>query len=113
MKTIKLSWNLNFLRTLKTKLQGIGKRKLLIYGGTGLIFIGSLIGTWFLCDYVVLKYFDFEPPFYINLLIIIGVIQFWIGGAQLGLAKQRTKNNEELRGYLRELDKLWNPDVAK
>ncbi len=113
MKTIKLSLNLNFLSELKTKLQGIGKRKLLIYGGTGLIFIGSLIGTWFLCDYVVLEYFDFEPPSYINFLIIIGVIQFWIGGAQFGLAKQRRRNNEELRGYLRKLDKLWNPDVTE
>ena len=113
MKTFKLSQKLNFLRTLKTKAQEIGKRKLLIYGGVGLIFIGSLIGTWFLCDYIAFEYFDFELPVYINLLIVIGVIQFWIGGAQFGLAKQLRRNNEELRGYLRQLDRLWNPDVAE
>jgi hypothetical protein len=101
MKTFKLSQKLNFLRTLKTKAQEIGKRKLLIYGGVGLIFIGSLIGTWFLCDYIAFEYFDFELPVYINLLIVIGVIQFWIGVPSLGL---RNNAEEIMKSYEDTLD---------
>ncbi|MEI6425839.1 MAG: hypothetical protein WCO66_00650 [Candidatus Absconditabacteria bacterium] len=89
MKTFKVSWNLNFLRRLKTKLKWFlrkkWRRRLIIYSFVFLIFVASIVLPILFAD----DFFQDPPPNKRSL--IIGILGIWIGIAYFWAAVQYFK----------------------